>query len=118
MSTVGFVIVGVLFGLKILWNIAVPYAVAVRAFKSKPGQAKSISLMPFVEMVLLLAAVVLSVFRSLAWPWNSLGVTLIGMGMVVASYVHMVVAGSVAGWIARWLRNRHVPGPPGCNPPG
>lgn len=112
MSTVGFVLVAVLFCLKLLWNIAIPYALAARAFKSKPGQANGISLIPFVEIVLLLAAVVLSAFRSLAWPWSSAGVAFIGMAMIVASYVHMVVAGSLAGWIARWLRNRHVSGPP------
>ena len=112
MITVMFVVVAVLFSIKITWNLAVPYALAARALRGDRSQSKGISLMPFVEIVLLLAALVLSLIRCSAWPWSAGGVIFIGMSMVIGSYVHLVVAGGIAGWIARRLRD-HGSGRPG-----
>jgi len=105
-TTVAFIAVAGLFLMKILWNLTVPYALAARAFGTKQSRASGISLIPGVEAVLLTVAVLLSLVRGAAWPWNPGGVALIGMAMIIGSYVHLVVAGAIAGWAARRLRGR------------
>lgn len=100
--TVLFAVVALLFSAKILWNLTVPYALAAKAYRG--SWTGGISLMPMVEIALLLVALVLSFVRRRPWPWSVEGVALLGAVMVVGSYVHLVVAGGLAGWIAQRLR--------------
>jgi hypothetical protein len=101
------VTVEALFLMKILWNITVPYTLAVRAFRARGDESRRISLMPFVELALLGIAAGLSLLGSgSAWSWGIGMTVLLGGAIAVASYVHLVVAGAIAGWVVRKLRAR------------
>lgn len=104
MSKVAFTLVAGLCGVKVLWNLMVPYVLAVRAYRS--GSLKGISLMPMVELVLLAASVGLAVPMGAAWPWSPLAILAIGGTIVLGSYIHLVIVGAGAAWLAQVLRRR------------
>jgi hypothetical protein len=106
MTYIAFIVTG-LFLMKILWNVTIPYVLAVRSLRARDGESRGISLLPFVEIALLGIAAGLSVIdHGSPWSW-SLGTTLlVGGSIAVASYVHLVVAGAVAGWVVKKLRAR------------
>lgn len=96
-----FLFVALIFILKIAWNLCVPYVLAAR-YRRMPGAARAgISIMPMVDLVALGAGATISFFGSWAWPWNPAGVLLLGVGCVVASYVHFLVSSALLGWLSR-----------------
>jgi hypothetical protein len=104
MMTVIEVIVGGLFGLKIVWNVLTPFALALRALKTS-GKAKGISMVPFVEIGLLLLLFLLSAIT------NGTGLlhepkmaALWGACAVVGSYVLFAVLGMIFGWLVSMLK--------------
>jgi hypothetical protein len=86
-----FIIVAVLFGLKLAWNVSLPFGLA-------PGRGAS--LMPLVELVLLVAAIVLAAFEPRV-IWRPATVALVGFAMAVSSYLLMVVTGGIASWLEK-----------------
>jgi hypothetical protein len=98
-------VVSVLFLLKIFWNLTVPYVLAARSFDTDDERAGGISLMPIVELVLLGIIILLAcIGGGLFRTWGIGTTALIGATIVVASYGHLVVAGVIAGWLAKKLR--------------
>lgn len=87
-----------LFGLKLLWNLYLPYSLARDPLP--PGQG--ISLMPYLEGGLLIVGLVLAVVRGEpivgASVWQ---LALIGAVAVAATYLHLVVVATVVGWLTR-----------------
>jgi hypothetical protein len=106
MSGVLFVVL-LLFTLKVAWNFMVPYILASRFMKAKGGQVSGISLMPFLEVILLLLACGLSFIDGSVWPYGAQRVFLLGGGVLLASYVHFFVGGMIAGWIVSRLSHQH-----------
>ena len=101
---IALVLVSGLFGLKMAWNLAVPYVLTVRSMRTPSGndeQSKGISLMPAVEFILLAVGVILSWAGDCDWPCNAGGVALYGGAIVVGSYIHLVAASALAGWVVR-----------------
>ena len=92
--------------LKVLWNVAVPYVLVVRGYKSRAAQSKGISLMPLLDVVLMAACVTLAFGAGAAWPFGAKEVLVAGIAILLGSYVHLFVAGAIASWIARVLRKR------------
>ena len=90
-----------LFGLKLLWNLVLPYSLAFEPLTEGRG-SRGTSLMPYVEAVLLLIGVALAALRGGTTVGMSvLRIGLIGMAAVVATYVHMAVAATIMGWLVR-----------------
>lgn len=106
MIYIAFLVTG-LFLLKIFWNVTVPYMLAVRSFRTKDGESRGISLLPFVELALLGISAGLSLTEhGSPWSW-SIGTTLlVGGAITVASYAHLIVAGAVAAWVVKKLHAR------------
>jgi len=99
-------IVAAAFLMKILWNFAVPYILAVRSLRAGADEFSRVSLMPYLELGLLAIAAVLSLLdHGSPWPWGVGMTALVGGALVVASYVHLVVAGAIAGWVVKRLRD-------------
>jgi hypothetical protein len=107
MTRVVFFVLAGLFCLKILWNLTVPYMIARRSFRSEGSKPKGVTLMPIVEVVLLGASVALAVPMRADWPLSPRGVLSWGALILVGSYIHLFVVGSIAGWIAQVLRKRN-----------
>jgi hypothetical protein len=98
MTDVALVGIGCLFGLKIIWNLSLPYVLAARR------TSQGISLMPFVEVVLLGVGVVIGLGQT-RWPAQQIG--LYGGALIVVSYIHLAVMGAVMGALFRRLRSKH-----------
>lgn len=111
MSTVIFAVAAGLFCMKVSWNLLVPYLLAVRSYTGK-SESAGISLVPMLEIALLLVAVGASALMDRAWPLDPGGVALLGATAIVASYGHLLLAGMISGWLARVFRRR---GPSGRN---
>jgi hypothetical protein len=94
--TAAFAIVAVLFCLKILWNFSVPYVLV-----NAPA-GRGISLLPVVELVLLGIGVTVAAFEP--WHYGTRRVVLWGLGLTVGSYLHMLIAGFLVGWLTRGRR--------------
>ncbi len=102
MKLIPFFVVGSLFILKLAENALVPVALVQRPLGPK-GEQPGVSLMPCVEVLLLLVLLVLSVL-GLA-PYGFLAVLLLGIGAIAASYclMFMVAVGmGVLGCRPRW----------------
>ena len=84
---------------KILWNLAIPYRLAAWP---RSDEEKGISLMPMLEVLLLGIALLLSLVDQ--WPWNPARIALIGALVIVGSYIHFLLAGMLAGWLASKIR--------------
>jgi len=106
MITMAFGLAAGLFCMKILWNLVVPYALAVRAYKERDVPSKGVSLMPMVDVVLLAACVALAFITRATWPWSPGGVLILGGGALIGSYLHLILVGGIAGWAAHALRRR------------
>ncbi len=111
MTNCAFWVVTALFSLKILWNFLVPYVLAMRKLRSHGAMLPGISLMPLVELFLLALAICLSWSGALVWPRDPSLVALVGGAMCIGSYLHLVVAGTAAGWIGAKILSRrgHAP---------
>lgn len=95
--------------LKVLWNLTVPYFVLLRKARGEELPSKRISLMVFIEIGLILIACVVSLFGGpYAWPLNPLGILLCGSGLVLGSYLHMVIF----SWVARKFVKARKEDPP------
>lgn len=89
----------VLLACKVLWNLGVPYALAAAG----RSEGRGISLMPAVEWGALgLAAASAEISEGARWIDDAMIVGIGGAAVIVASYLHFVVAGMVLGrWRAR-----------------
>jgi len=104
MSNVPFLLVAILFAAKILENLTVPYVLATRP-RGPEGKPRRIAIMPGIEFVLLIAMLGLALGGLSPWPFRSVALT--GAGIIAFSYVHLVVAGILAGWIASIISKRN-----------
>ena len=85
----------VLLLLKIIYNLTIPYTL-LRSKNSKKG----ISFMPYLEFFLLVIAVILALFvDNTNILFNAGKLILIGIGLIVASYLHFVIVMMIGGWI-------------------
>jgi hypothetical protein len=87
-----------LFCLKVLWNLSVPYVLVMR------GQSGGISLMPAIEIILLLMTVAIAAYTDSPLLGGALRIGLGGGALVVASYANLWVGGPIAGWFSAWRR--------------
>lgn len=101
-----------LLGLKILWNLSVPYDLHWRAVgrSSRPASA-GISMMPLVDVVLLAAAVGSAVIGGDDERCRPLAVGVLGMLAVAGSYLHLLLASMLLGWLRRARRPGGTDGP-------
>ena len=100
-------VVAILFGLKIAWNIFTPIALAWGAFKNRESKTGGVSLMPFVEIVLLLVLILLSALsHGSAWFHRPPQVALWGVVAIVGSYVLLVTLGFCFGWLVVQIKKR------------
>ena len=94
-----------LFGLKILWNLTIPYDLAWRGLRSAGQKTSSITFMTFVEVCLLLLAIgAAALSDGQNWFQSPKNIAIWGGLAIVASYVHLVVVGMIAGWIVSLLK--------------
>jgi hypothetical protein len=94
-----------LFGLKILWNLIVPYELARRAWKGAGPRTSGISIMPLLEISLLLLAIGAAAWSGGGgWFHSPKDVALWGGLVVIISYVHLLIASRVAGWVVSRLK--------------
>ncbi len=94
-----------LFGLKLLWNLTIPYELAWRGLRCAGQKSSGITIMPFVEIglwMLTIGAAALSDGRN--WLQSPKNVAVWGGLAIVISYVHLVIAGMIAGWIVSLLK--------------
>ena len=84
-----------LFLLKVMWNVLIPYALLRRKLRGEKSQR--ISMMPIIEAIPLVFALVISALGGpYPWPWNPAAILLVGSALVIGSYLHMCVFISVA----------------------
>ena len=96
-----------LFLLKILWNLSTPYVLAMEPLKPDAERTRGISLMPWVEVTLLLLASVVSCIANETSSFqHPKSIAIWGVAAIVGSYVHIVIGGAIAGWIVSLLRAR------------
>jgi hypothetical protein len=94
-------------GLKVGWNLLIPYALGMEAIKKKQPKTGAISLAPAVEIILLLAAWGCSFVVSESSQWISPGQLLLwGGSFVVISYIHLIIAGIAVGWLVSVINKR------------
>lgn len=93
------IIISVLFSVKILWNLTIPYTMATCP-AIDGARTRGISLMPYLEVALLGVVVGLAALKTDSrWPWDAGRTAWFGLAIIVASYVHLVAAGAIVGWI-------------------
>lgn len=99
------VVVLTLYGLKIAWNLALPYILAWQTLRAEPKNAHSVSLMPDLEIGLLLLAVFLCGVgpesTRLCSPWH---LAIAGSALIASSYLHLRVVGAALGWMVSRAR--------------
>jgi len=105
--TILLVIIMGIFCLKIVWNFGVPYELLRRQFNKDPKKrGGGISMMTFVEVFLLVAGIVLSaIAQGNSWLHSPKNVALWGGLVLVASYLHFILAGMFCGWLATKIRH-------------
>jgi Kef-type K+ transport system membrane component KefB len=90
--------------MKILWNILTPFVLVRRRLVTTSDKPTAISMAPFVEIVLWLLLVFLSFFSTGSGLLHSpKKVALLGLVMIVGSYVVFAVLGIALGWCAEQL---------------
>jgi Kef-type K+ transport system membrane component KefB len=106
MTILLWIVVGI-FCLKIVWNFGVPYELLRRQFKKDPKmRGGGISMVTFVEVFLLILAIALSsIAQGDSWMHRPKNVALWGVLVLVASYVHFVLAGMLCGWLATKIKH-------------
>jgi len=108
-----FIAGAILFCCKIAWNLGIPYVLAVRTLRQCDQTSKGISMIPGVELTLLVLLVVLALVGAAPWPHGALRVAALGGLIIAGSYLHLVLAGAAVGAIVssvnrhRRQRNRH-----------
>lgn len=106
---IGIVLYGVvaLFLLKIVWNILTPYVLGRRLYLTEKDETSRISMAPFVEVFLLVSAILLSSFTTGAsWLYSPKNIALAGVSLIALSYIHFVIAGVAIGWLVSRLRKQ------------
>jgi hypothetical protein len=101
-QTIGalFYLLMAVFCAKILWNLAVPY---VLVWRSRNGTAKrsGISLMPMIEVLLLVCAFCLALIAPLPWPATAPRVAILGISLILASYLHLYAIAAVGALVRK-----------------
>lgn len=87
-----------LLALKLLWNIAVAYRLALELWKSSTGRTRTESLACGVDLLLLVLLIsVSSVLGPTDFPLGPWQIAMWGLLAIVASYAHLFVVGTLAG---------------------
>lgn len=98
-----------LFGLKILWNILTPFSLARGLLKDCAKKTGGVTLMPFVEIALLIILIVFSAFSgNSAWFYRPLQVAFWGGVIIVGSYILFIVLGISLGWLVSQIKKRRA----------
>lgn len=93
--TIAVYILLVLLALKCVYNLTVPYSLL------RKQEGEGISFMPYVELLLLLLAVVASFLaRSDSWGSRPKIVGIVAGSAVVGSYLHFVLVMVLGGWLS------------------
>ena len=101
----------ILFGLKLVWNVGVPIELVLRQLKT-PVKSGGISIMPAVEVVLLLLLTLLSaVSTGEGWIHSPKRVMVWGACAILASYALAYLVGMLLGWLVILLRRRQNKSP-------
>lgn len=96
-----------LFALKLLWNLALPYRMAVALLKSEERKTSKVTFMTFVEIGLLLLAIgAAALAPGRDWLHNPKNIAVWGGAAILLSYVHLVIAGMIGGWIVSSIKKR------------
>ena len=78
---------------KIAWNLLIAYVLALRF---RRGEQVGTSLMPYLELALVILCAIAAGFSSgPEWYHDPTHVLLIGLGACVASYVHFALVGAL-----------------------
>jgi len=94
-----------LFSLKILWNLALPYKMALMLLRCAGQKTSRVTFMTFVEIGFLLLSIGAAALSDGGNCFHSpRNIALWGALAIVASYVHLIVAGMIAGWVVSLLR--------------
>ena len=95
-----------LFGLKILWNISTPWILAGELLRSEEKKTRRVTLMPFVECLLLCIIIALSALVSDSSRFHHpLQVAIWGALIIIGSYVIFIVSGVVLGGLVAKIKN-------------
>ena|SRR5882724_10625104 len=100
--------------LKIVWNLSIPYILFIRSINNRAMNRGGISLMPLVDITLIVIIITLSfIAQNSSWPWSA-GCIAFGCGIsTMGSYLHLVVAGAIMGCVARKIHKRKSTERPG-----
>ena len=102
-------IVGVLFEMKIVWNIFTPIVLARRSLRAPTEKPTGISMAPFVEIALLLLLILVSALSDgSAWFNHPTQVALWGGMTILGSYILFVVLGIGSGFLVAQIKKRRV----------
>ncbi len=97
--TIAFVAVAAMFLAKIAWNLLLPGWLVRQHHKAAAPDSEAahgVSVMPIVELALLVVAILLSAIAGYDWPWSSAGVALFGFSLTVASHLFLFVLAAIA----------------------
>jgi hypothetical protein len=98
-----------LFAFKILWNTFTPCVLAWELFKGGAEKTRSVTLMSFVEIALLLILILLSYLSDdSAWFHRPSQVALWGSVVIVGSYILLFVLGNGLGWLVVQIKKRRA----------
>jgi len=105
MNTITNFMVGLLLA-KASWNICIPIHLARKALKSDAKKSPGVTLMPYVDVgILLLATASAALSSETTWHGGPRNVALWGVLTVISSYALMLVLGGIAGWIVIRSKN-------------
>jgi hypothetical protein len=94
----------VLFCVKLLWNIGVPYWLAFGK-SMRPPTTNGVSLMPAIEVTLFAMLVGLAFYDgSLYLGMTPLRFAILCTALLVGSYLHLMLAGALTGWLLKRSR--------------
>ncbi len=99
------VLIAVLFGAKILWNLIIAYVLAWEFVQADSKETRHISLMPGIEIGLFVFMLCLSWFIGGNFVLDPESVLRNGLIAIVLSYLHLVLIGFVGGWLATRRRS-------------
>ena len=90
-----------------LFRSIIPYDLAWRMLKSRKQKSGGVTIMPYVEIGLLLLAIGAAALTGGEGCFHSpKNVAIFGGLAILISYVHLLVAGIAAGWIVSQLNKR------------
>ena len=96
-----------LVGLKIVWNLLVPYALAWQLLKPGAQRSDSVSMMQYLEIGLVcIAVLVAAIIPGSQWFQSAGKVALICFGSIAASWIHFFVIGMLGGALASAIDRR------------